>query len=114
MGIGNTFGTMPGFLGPQIAKLIAKEVRDTYLMNVQQYATIFTQPVIEPCGNSCEDPLTIDIYQQEWRLVFIIAAEVYTFGAIAYVILGSGKKQSWADGQRTKNIKHLQTYIQND
>ena len=43
-----------------------------------------------------------------------LPAEIYTFGAIAYVILGSGKKQSWADGQRTKNVKHLQTYIQND
>ena len=34
MGIGNTFGTIPGFLGPQIAKLIAKEVRHTHLMHV--------------------------------------------------------------------------------
>jgi len=30
--------------------------------------------------------------------VFIIAAEIYVFGAIAYLLLGSGKKQWWADG----------------
>jgi len=42
--------------------------------------------------------LTVDVYQQEWRLVFVIAAEVYVFGAMAYNMLGSGKKQPWAEG----------------
>ena len=76
------------------------------------YTCIFTQPAIEPCGNSCEDPFTIDIYRQEWTLVFIIATEVYMFGALAYIILGSGKKQPWADGddQHKRNAKHLQIY----
>lgn len=31
-------------------------------------------------------------------MVFIIAAEIYAFGAAVYLILGSGKKQPWADG----------------
>ena len=113
MGISNTFGTIPGFLSPQIAKLIAKEVNiHRYLIGAVTY--IFTQPAIEPCGNSCEDPFTIDIYRQEWTLVFIIATEIYVFGAITYIILESGKKQPWADGRHTKNVKHLQTYTQND
>ena len=30
--------------------------------------------------------------------MFIIAAEIYVFGAIAYLLLGSGEKQWWADG----------------
>ena len=39
MGIANTTGTIPGFLGPQIAKLIAKEVSHsyTYILNACNY-----------------------------------------------------------------------------
>ncbi len=45
------------------------------------------------------------MYIEEWREVFIIAAEVYLFGAAIYAILGDGKKQWWADGDRRK-LKH--------
>ena len=31
-------------------------------------------------------------------MVFIIAAEVYAFGAAVFLLLASGKKQPWADG----------------
>ncbi|XP_065897726.1 sialin-like isoform X2 [Dysidea avara] len=79
-GISNTFGTIPGFVGPQVAKAIAKK------------------PSFETCNDSCEDPTSIDVYRQEWRLVFIIAAQIYVFGALAYLLLGSGEKQWWADG----------------
>ena len=34
--------------------------------------------------------------------MFIIAAEVYLFGACIYVILAEGKEQWWADGVRPK------------
>jgi len=61
------------------------------------------QPTIEACGSECKDPLTANVYQQDWRLVFVIAAEVYVFGAMAYNILGSGKKQPWAEGYRNSN-----------
>ena len=30
--------------------------------------------------------------------MFIIAAEIYVFGALVFLILGSGEKQPWADG----------------
>ena len=40
----------------------------------------------------------MEVYQEEWREVFIVAAEVYLFGACIYLILGDGKKQWWADG----------------
>ena len=37
-------------------------------------------------------------FREEWREVFLISAELYIFGAIIYLILGSGNKQPWADG----------------
>jgi len=40
----------------------------------------------------------LDGYKDEWREVFIIAAELYLFGALIYLILGTGKEQSWARG----------------
>ncbi|XP_065897733.1 sialin-like [Dysidea avara] len=80
MGIANTLATVPGFVSPQLSKYIARD------------------PSFETCNDSCEDPTSIDVYRQEWRLVFIIAAEIYVFGAIAYLLLGSGEKQWWADG----------------
>ena len=45
-----------------------------------------------------EGPDQRHIYQTEWREVFIIAAEVYIFGALVYLILAEGTKQWWADG----------------
>jgi hypothetical protein len=38
--------------------------------------------------------------------VFIISAELYAFGAIVYLILGSGQKQYWSDGFPPKPIKN--------
>ncbi|XP_064631101.1 sialin-like [Lineus longissimus] len=32
----------------------------------------------------------------QWRIVFYIAAGIYTFGALFYIIIGSGDIQSWA------------------
>ena len=32
--------------------------------------------------------------------MFIIAAEIYVFGAAVYIILGKGKRQWWAGGSR--------------
>ena len=40
----------------------------------------------------------MEVYREEWREVFIVAAEVYFFGALIYLILADGKKQWWADG----------------
>ena len=37
--------------------------------------------------------------------MFIISAELYAFGAIIYLLLGSGQKQYWADGWPRKTIK---------
>ena len=42
------------------------------------------------------------IYKEEWREVFTIAAEVYVFGALIYLILASGEKQPWAEGKRKR------------
>ncbi len=43
-------------------------------------------------------------YRDEWREVFMISAEIYIFGIIMYVLLGSGEKQYWADGVKKKNM----------
>ena len=40
------------------------------------------------------------MYKEEWREVFIIAAEIYLFGAVVYLILGEGKRQWWAGGSK--------------
>ena len=50
-----------------------------------------TQPSSPRCS-----PEYIATLQEEWRQVFIVAAEVYIAGAILYIILGSGKVQPWA------------------
>ena len=47
----------------------------------------------------------LDTYRDEWREVFIISAELYAFGAVTYLLLGTGKKQYWADGWPSKSTK---------
>ena len=47
----------------------------------------------------------LNTYQEEWREVFIIAAEVYFFGTLIYILLGSGKKQPWADAPETSDVR---------
>ena len=44
----------------------------------------------------------LDGYRDEWREVFIIAAEIYVFGALVFLILASGEKQPWADGPQER------------
>lgn len=75
MGITNTAATLPGFIGPAVAKAIAHE-------------PLFAK------GTSAY----WNAYRDEWRSVFFISAEIYVFGIIMYNLLGSGKKQYWADG----------------
>ena len=53
-----------------------------------------------------------DTYRDEWREVFIISAELYAFGAIIYLLLGSGQKQYWADGWPRKTIKNSLTQVE--
>ena len=45
-------------------------------------------------------------YRDEWREVFMVSAEIYIFGIIVYLLLGSGEKQYWADG-----IKSQRTFV---
>jgi len=47
----------------------------------------------------------LNIYRAEWRDVFIISAEIYIFGAIIFIILGSGEKQPWADPKHSEEKK---------
>lgn len=38
--------------------------------------------------------------QEEWRVVFFIAASIYLFGLLFYASFASGDKQPWADGNQ--------------
>ncbi|XP_077983131.1 sialin-like isoform X2 [Glandiceps talaboti] len=40
--------------------------------------------------------ITTNQTQEEWQIVFYIAAGIYTFGAIFFIIFGSGEVQDWA------------------
>ena len=44
-----------------------------------------------------QTPPDIDVLREQWREVFIIAAEVYMFGLIVFMVAGSAKLQSWAE-----------------
>ena len=49
-------------------------------------------------------PLTeVSVLRDQWRVVFIIAAEMYLAGAIIYSVLASGEVQPWAteDGENS-------------
>ncbi|KAI6648915.1 vesicular glutamate transporter 2 [Oopsacas minuta] len=75
MGITNMFGTIPGFLGPQLAKAVAK---------------------MPPSTIPARSPAYIEIYRKEWINVFWVTAEICLFGMICYALLADGKVQSWA------------------
>ncbi len=48
----------------------------------------------------------MSVYQEEWREVFIISAEVYIFGALVYIILAKGERQWWTGGkERDTSLK---------
>ena len=37
-------------------------------------------------------------YKEEWRDVFVVGAEVMLFGGLVLLILGTSRKQPWAEG----------------
>ena len=46
----------------------------------------------------------IATYRSEWSEVFLLCVEIYMFGALIYLILGSGKKQRWADNNEHTGV----------
>lgn len=70
MGISNTFGTIPGFVAPQVTDML-----------------------------TTADPHTQkDLLKQQWQTVFQITAGVYAFGILVFGFLADGEVQSWAGG----------------
>ena len=67
--------------------------------------TEYTVPSFQPFAVK-NTPAYLDTYREEWREVFIISAELYAFGAIIYLLLGSGQKQYWADGWPPKTLNN--------
>ena len=135
MGLSNFFATLPGIIGPPIGKAIAKEASSVHpstcvrvcLCVYGQYSLpshsvppslshALTHPYL-PLSLPSFPPLLqpsapkhtigyLNTYKEEWREVFIVSAEVYIFGTLMYLILGSGRQQWWADGvPRNKNKK---------
>ena len=37
-------------------------------------------------------------YKEEWRIVFVVGAEVILFGGLVFLILSTSRKQPWAEG----------------
>ena len=103
-GITNLATTLPGILGPQVAKAIAIEVGH-YIPVLNNFEIDSSLRNLQPNAPEGSEAY-LNGYRDEWREVFIIAAEIYIFGAIVYIILASGKKQPWANGRCTKE-QHL-------
>jgi ACS family sodium-dependent inorganic phosphate cotransporter-like MFS transporter 5 len=79
MGIANTTGAITGIAAPFVVKSIASAT-----------------------------PPDIDLLREQWRQVFIIAAEVNMFGAIIFLVMGSAKLQSWARTDAVNKTKTVQ------
>ena len=74
MGISNTFGTIPGFVAPQVTDML-----------------------------TTADPHTQkDMLKQQWQTVFQITAGVYAFGILVFGFLADGEVQSWAGGPKKR------------
>ena len=143
MGMSNCVATLPGFLGPVVAKAITNRVshniywekrkREKKRQKKQKKcfrpgsnrgpcaceAHVITTTlrkllnggliniilihlyIIQPSAPN-GSPAYYATYRDEWREVFLISAEIYVFGILTYLILGSGKKQPWADGSSSK------------
>ncbi|XP_053379219.1 sialin-like [Mercenaria mercenaria] len=44
--------------------------------------------------------ITVDKTREQWKTVFYITAAVYTFGAIIFIMFGSGELQPWARDEK--------------
>lgn len=86
MGITNTVATIPGFAAPQFTKWMTNGV------NVNQTC------VTPKCYEERET------LQHDWQTVFFTGAGIYVAGVLVYVVLASGEKQPWADGNRRKGM----------
>jgi ACS family sodium-dependent inorganic phosphate cotransporter-like MFS transporter 5 len=89
MGFTNTLATIPGLVGPIMAESIAHS--DSVRCDISYTYTscnLFETSLFQD----------IDKLRIEWRAVFFLLAGTYLFGAVVYVTLVSGEKQSWADG----------------
>ena len=64
-------------------------------VRVRVYLSLFIHMLHQPLSE-------IDVLREQWREVFILAAEIYVFGAIIFTVLASGEVQSWA--KTTKRI----------
>jgi ACS family sodium-dependent inorganic phosphate cotransporter-like MFS transporter 5 len=67
MGLANTIGSVTGIVAPFVVKNIASAT-----------------------------PPDIELLREQWRQVFIITAEVYAFGIIVFLVVGSAELQPWA------------------
>ena len=90
--------------------IIATVVVFTYTMSechhkhTCTHTTLYTHDVVQPSAAK-DTAAYLDTYRDEWREVFVISAELYAFGAVTYLLLGTGKKQYWADGCPPKITK---------
>eukprot|EP00056_Hartaetosiga_gracilis_P007296 m.106573 g.106573 ORF g.106573 m.106573 type:complete len:542 (-) comp12676_c0_seq1:125-1750(-) len=94
MGITNGFGTIPGFVGPIVAGAIAKcvycdEDGNEFFGKYWEGKTKCPGSEAEYLERKC----TVDDAGHQWRIVFIISAAIFIFGALVFLIFGSGNVQ---------------------
>lgn len=59
----------------------------------------------EQCSNNNSGfPLFQSQSREQWQIVFYVAAAIYLFGAVFYLIFGSGELQHWAREQRETEL----------
>ena len=79
-------------------------ITTTFIMRLPQNNFCKHTHTQHTCTQTHLQPLTeVSVLRDQWRVVFIIAAEMYLAGAIVYSVLASGEVQPWAieDGKNS-------------
>lgn len=106
MGITNTFANLTGFAAPYVAGLL---INDDVSLN----GSLIKVGKNSLCGIMSVCICFFFVFQpsiQNWQYVFFIAAGIYFFDVIIYVIFASGEEQSW--NRPKKGDSHQQNHHQ--
>ncbi|KAK7817091.1 hypothetical protein U0070_001803 [Myodes glareolus] len=82
LGITNTFATIPGMIGPIIAKSLTPDPCNITLFCITSSSIAFS--------------FLVQNTIREWQTVFCIAAAINVFGAIFFILFAKGEVQTWA------------------
>eukprot|EP00054_Salpingoeca_dolichothecata_P009968 m.56136 g.56136 ORF g.56136 m.56136 type:complete len:506 (+) comp18714_c0_seq2:100-1617(+) len=108
MGITNMVATVPGFVAPTLAGILApcalcsdkKNSWDGHYFEGPNQCPPSDKPVphdYKPCK--------VSDARSQWRFVFWISAGIFMFGTIFFLVTSSGKVQWWNDGEAARPSK---------